>query len=1430
MRPHTHTRHLRRTPRRLVRHTLPLALAAALAAPLANAQAPPPTTLPTGGFVCDSGCGSATITLPGGNTMNIAQTTPGAIIDWQSFSIGSAATVNFVQPATGVTLNRVVDSPSGAPPPLSQIFGGLNANGRVFLVNPSGVLFGAGSQVNVGGLVASALAISNADFNAGVSSGRFVFAGANGNVSNNGRIVVGDRGTVALLGNEANNDFAGTIVAPRGSIVMGSGNRIVLDFEGDGLTRISVDGDLIDGLVRNDGALTADGGNVTLAAVADTDGDGNAIVHTGTIRARSLENRQGRVLLAAPGDVEIRGGSIDVRGDDAGEHGGSITLHGGNVLIGEPDVTLLASTVDNPAHLDATGASGGGAIEARADNVLAVAASRGLDASATGNGNGGSLRLLGGNGARIFGDLRARGGASGGNGGLIETSGGGIDLRGIGIDANAPNGVAGTWLIDPFDVNITPGAVTGSLPSNPFDPVADSTIQDGDINAALNAGSSVRITTGSTGPDNAGDITFVSTRDASGFRLSPAIARTVGTAPLTFQLDANRSITGVEVNPDGSVDPAGFSIDAGDGPLHVLFNANANNTAVPTSNDAGIVLTEVDIRTNGGDVFFYGQSDPVNGFAGGEEEGIDLLDTSIDTRGVGGGGEVRMRGRGGDSGVELTLTGVRSGAGDINLFGATVFSGIGVNLTNASDGRSNRLESGEGNISITGLALQSFPGSGQIGVRISDSTIATVSGTIDIFGRAQGTNGGTGPASAVGIELDNTAEITSVNGSRIRLAGESTLAEPFSPAFGAGINITTTCGNGGACIDGGSVGQVVLQAGNTGASDALILDGTVQTAGAVNLRPGGVDASGVPYDRVNDAIGVGSTGNGFAISVDEIGRITSPNLIFGSNTHAGAINVIAAITRAGNLGLHNTGGAGGIALTAPINVGANTLALVSGGAVTQTAAGAITAGSLLARSTDGNVALSTASNNVSGSTLAGDAAGDFSYTDVDVLTIGNVNAFGFDAAGNTPQVLGGSGVAGNNVFVRNLAGDMSLSAGASAGNNLDLVTAGRLQNSAAAGLSAGNRWRVWADTWIGETRGGLAGSGPLPNLYNCSFAAACGVTVPAADDHFIYRQQPTATITIADALREYGLANPAFTFSVAGMILGDDAANAISGAPGTTATLLSNVGDYAISGSFASPAGYAIDLLPGTLTIDPATLTYIADPFTRLYGDPNGVLGGAVAGFRNDDTLADLSGALSFATDVTELSDVGRYAINGGGLGALNYVFAQAPGNATALAITPATLTYVADPFTHFFGQPLGPFTGTVAGFRNGDTVAGDTTGTLQFLADAVPGSPAGVYPIFGTGLEALNYTFVQDPANLTALRINLAPIATAFDLVRESTDTYLYDRNIGTAQICLATDLLGDRREQDGDALAREWSKVRSRPNLTSCVRTDRKNGCGDF
>ena len=164
---------------------------------------------PTGGVVTR---GDATITGTNQYT-TIHQTTAKVVINWNSFSIGAGETVQFIQPdAQSVALNRVL----GADP--SVILGNLIANGKVFLLNPNGVLFGDGASVNVGGLVASTMNITDENFLAGRLE--FTDAGA-GSVVNRGTITAADGGHVVLMGRSVGND--GIIAARLGTVALAAG-------------------------------------------------------------------------------------------------------------------------------------------------------------------------------------------------------------------------------------------------------------------------------------------------------------------------------------------------------------------------------------------------------------------------------------------------------------------------------------------------------------------------------------------------------------------------------------------------------------------------------------------------------------------------------------------------------------------------------------------------------------------------------------------------------------------------------------------------------------------------------------------------------------------------------------------------------------------------------------------------------------------------------------------------------------------------------------------------------------------------------------------------------------------------------------------------------------------------------------------------------
>ena len=290
-----------------------------LAASLALATAAQAQALPTGGSVA---AGGATITT-GPGAMTINQSTQNLAINWHSFSIGAGGSVVFVQPnSTSVALNRVLG------PDASAIFGSLTANGQVFLINPNGVLFAQGSQVNVGGLVASTLGMTDADFMAG--DYRFTGDGG-GSVLNQGTIIA-NGGYVALLGGHVSNE--GLIQANLGSIALASGEAITLDVAGDGLLNVVVDRGAANALVQNGGMLQADGGRVLMTAQGAGELLRTVVNNTGVIQARTIGERNGVIFLL--GDMSSgvlnMGGVLDASAPDGGD-GGFIETSAGTVNI-----------------------------------------------------------------------------------------------------------------------------------------------------------------------------------------------------------------------------------------------------------------------------------------------------------------------------------------------------------------------------------------------------------------------------------------------------------------------------------------------------------------------------------------------------------------------------------------------------------------------------------------------------------------------------------------------------------------------------------------------------------------------------------------------------------------------------------------------------------------------------------------------------------------------------------------------------------------------------------------------------------------------------------------------------------------------------------------------------------------------------------------
>ena len=203
--------------------------------------------------------GKATVNTSG-SAMTVNQATDRAALNWSTFNIGTAASVQFVQPsASSVALNRV-QSTSG-----SVIQGKLSANGQVFLLNPNGVLFSKDARVDLGGLVASTMDADPAAFMAG-GAVRLSGSGAAGaRVVNQGDIST--RGYAVLLGQDVSNQ--GSISAQAGAVVLAAGSAATLTLGGDKLIQFAVDPAALQVAVDNAGRITTDERGIVTGPATD---------------------------------------------------------------------------------------------------------------------------------------------------------------------------------------------------------------------------------------------------------------------------------------------------------------------------------------------------------------------------------------------------------------------------------------------------------------------------------------------------------------------------------------------------------------------------------------------------------------------------------------------------------------------------------------------------------------------------------------------------------------------------------------------------------------------------------------------------------------------------------------------------------------------------------------------------------------------------------------------------------------------------------------------------------------------------------------------------------------------------------------------------------------------------------------------------------
>jgi filamentous hemagglutinin family protein len=912
--------------------------------------------------------------------LNITQSTDRAAVNWQSFDIGAAAKVHVVQPsAQSVLLNRV----GGEAP--SQIFGQLQANGQVILVNPNGMVFGKDGSVSAAGFTGSTLNISDADFMAGKERyTRSGTAAATSAIVNRGLIQAAPGGYVALLGASVSNE--GRIEAPQGNVFMAAADA------------------------------------VTLPSQASTVG----------------------VPIGQSGRIKLELTPASINAAVANHKGGTIVTEGGQVYLQAAAVNAALASIIQSGSIDTTGVKGG-QVHVLADGGH-IRVNGSIKANSTDGSAGGDIYIGRDKDTNV---LAAVGDASGARleskGGFVETSGSFLKTDGtrviakdwlldpsdITISNSTSSNVTGT---SPADITPNGGAGTTSN-------VQVSTIQD-----AINQGTNVTIrTTNTLNPTGAGNITIANAlaftnngaQDATlsliadnGITQNAAITTTGGSRLVNISMTANGNFQG---NTAASVNSRGLTLNAG-----ITTNGNitltGNNQSGATDGaGAGVYINRQTVNagtsdvtitgtaTNGAGAFIHGNSVirggniTINGTANTTAAnmsgiGVHLFRDGTTTiaatnnlaitgmvTGTGTGNGIRANGGNVGTAVLMTaggnatLRGIQRGNAN-NTSSAMYLSGFRVNATGdvtlqAEAANSNSLaihmnrEAGALNNFDDGWRMQVRSSGGNVLIQSNQGAIVgadintalTISGrnvTLDNTGAGMTVNG---VANANGGSIDSTTGAITLGSGTSTFSGtvgNSWTGGNWVPtgvslsggAFSVGSNTNVTA-TGNLTIGGSSsaaqgvivgLGAPVSAGGNINLAGRSTLAGVnaldvnaslTSTAGNItlsgdrmnigaNVRAGTAGANTVTVNTVSAAnkidIGSGTGVSGvdaagtLGLSQTELNRITAGNLVIGDTANTGGITVSAATTTnatSGNLTLLS---GGNITINGALTVGSAT--------------------------------------------------------------------------------------------------------------------------------------------------------------------------------------------------------------------------------------------------------------------------------------------------------------------------------------------------------------------------------------------------------------------------------------------------------------------------------------------------------------------------
>ena len=1143
--------------------------------------------------------------------MQINQSSSKAIINWQGYSIAANEAVRYLQPgASSIALNRVI----GLDP--SYIYGLLSANGQVWVINPNGLLVGPNAKIETGSFLGSTLNISDQNF----LTGNYTFTNSGSSslasILNNGKIIASHGGYVALLSPSVTNE--GTIVAKAGTVALASGDEVTLSFAGNKLVNLVIDAVTKDALgISNSGTITANGGTVLLTARTASDILKNVVNNTGIIEARSLVRKEGQIILDG-GDAGIvaNSGTLDVSSAVAGAKGGSIGMFG--KYVGLFDGAKVNASGDAGGGTILIGGNFHGAGPEQNASMTYVGSGATISADAITSGNGGNVAVWSNDATKFYGNISAKGGTQGGDGGFVEVSGKTyLDFAGL-VNTLAPIGKTGTLLLDPTEISIEHGGngtdtniTTSAAPFINTSAGAGSILMDGTINTQLGT-SGVTVTTSTNdivvdnsagtvaiapaGGSNSNPLTLNSaaniswnaswsytnsgqlTLHAGGGTISGTGALNIGgSSPLLMQAASGIGSSGTPVATTGVTS---LAATAGTGGIYISNSGSGDITIDALTNPVTSSTVNGLSTTTSGDIQLNNSSGSI---ALGSATGA-AIDTSA------GSGAISLSGT--SIGTHASPVTFSEGTGNLNLTAST--GGIYVNQV-AGDLATSQITTLSAG---TGQAIEITDSAGKITVDnatdAGGSTLLLATTTtgkdIDFSAATSKLTSSAGVADSVKLvsagAITNSGSATkaidtSTGNGTITLSGTTigTSGNPITVSTGTGTVSANTSGSGDAYVTGDAL--------NFGASNVGGTLTVATTTGGIS-QTGGITAGTLVVTNTT-----GSTTLDQSNAVTNLGAVTSAGHDF-TFVNAGALNLTGAINTTGTAANSGhvsitTGGAlavnNSITTTGADNAGGT--GFTGGNVSLITTAGGIT--------TAGAGSITTSGGNATGGTNNGGNAGSVTFksnnTAVslsgDIVALGGAG-FGGGAEGTAGVVALGTGAGANSV------GSVTQSAGS--------IQAGTLWVHSGGGVTLNSATNAISNLGaMNSTGGAFSLTNTVPLTVNDTFDAtgqnvgindgnntltftantfkANDVTLTAST--LTNLDLPTLTLTGAftakpsDATSTIGLAGGTGTFALT--------AAEISNIKGTAATSFT-IG--ASGGSGALGMGADVDFSGKTLTIN----------------------------------------------------------------------------------------------------------------------------------------------------------------------------------------------------------------------------------------------------